>query len=66
MTLEHKQSILAHCLWMAQTDPDYALWAARWYERNEPALLKNLAAKVEQEIRRAERAEARPDGPPQP
>jgi hypothetical protein len=52
MDLEHKQAILAHCLWMAKLDPDYAVWAAGWYERNEPALLKNLQAKVQQEVRR--------------
>lgn len=54
MTPEHKQSILAHCLWMAEIDKDYALWAAEWYERNEPLLLKNLLPKVRQEIRRKE------------
>ena len=53
MDAEHKASILAHCLWMAQTDPEYATWAAGWYEKNEPALLKNLQAKVRQEIERA-------------
>lgn len=54
---QHKQSILAHCLWMAERDPEYAIWAAGWYEANQPQLLANLLAnlqaKVRQEIRRA-------------
>lgn len=49
----HKAEILRHVLWMATLDPEYAVWAAGWYERNEPVLLKNLRAKVEQEVRRA-------------
>lgn len=55
MTLEHKARILAHCLWMAERDPEYAVWAAGWYETNEPELLRNLQAKVQQEITRAAR-----------
>lgn len=59
MTPEHKQSILAHCLSMARVDPEYAVWAAGWYERNEPALLKNLQAKVEQAVGRASPSSSR-------
>jgi hypothetical protein len=50
---EFKPFILAHCLRIAKVDPEYANWAAAWYERNQPELLKNLHAKVEQEIKRS-------------
>lgn len=50
---ERKQAVLAHCLWMAQFDADYAQWAAAEYEKLMPWLLTNLAAKVRQEIRRS-------------
>lgn len=50
-----KQEVLRHCLWMAAFDPDYAIWAAGWYEENEKWLLTNLQAKVKQEIARAAR-----------
>ena len=49
---EHKARILAHCLWMAELDPEYAIHAAGWYEANQPWLLTNLQAKVRQEVRR--------------
>ena len=52
---ERKHELLVHCLWMATLDPDYAIWAAGQYEKNEPWLLENLQAKVRQEVRRAER-----------
>jgi hypothetical protein len=55
----HKQQLLAHCLELAKLDPAYALTAAAWYETNEPQLLLNLAAKVRQELRRAEAADAK-------
>jgi len=64
MTPEHKAAILAHCLWMAELDPDYATWAAGWYEANEPVLLKNLEAKVRQEIARRPSACASPCAQP--
>jgi hypothetical protein len=57
----HKQFILTWCLQMAQVDPEYAVWAAGWYESNQPHLLKNLKAKVEQEVRR--NATSRVDAP---
>jgi hypothetical protein len=60
MNTDHKAQILAHCLRMSETDQEYAVWAAGWYEANEPALLKNLQAKVRQEIARKERADAGP------
>lgn len=53
MTPEHKAEVLRHCLWMAERDPEYAVWAAGWYEANEPDLLRNLQAKVQQEVARA-------------
>lgn len=53
MTPDRKQEVLAHCLWMAARDPEYAIWAAGWYEANEPELLVNLQAKVQQEVKRA-------------
>lgn len=49
----HKAEILRHCLWMAQVDPEYAIWAAAQYEARNPVLLKNLEAKVRQEVRRS-------------
>lgn len=52
MTPEHKAEILRHCLWMVERDPTYAVWAARWYEERQPALLKNLEAKVRQDVAR--------------
>lgn len=54
MTPEHKAELLRHCLWMATLDPDYAVWAAGWYEERQPHLLANLKRKVEQEVRRAD------------
>lgn len=57
---EHKAATLAHCLRMAEVDPAYAMWAADWYERNEPWLLANLRRKVEQEIKRRRAADADP------
>lgn len=53
-----KQDMLAHCLWMAQFDPDYALWAAAEYERRSAGGLRNLEAKVRQEIARKGQADA--------
>lgn len=61
MDAGHKAEILAHCLLMAERDPDYAIWAAGWYEANEPELLRNLLAKVRQEVRRAAQARAAGD-----
>ena len=48
----HKESILSHVLRIAEVDPEYATWAAGWYESNQPDLLKNLQAKVQQSIKR--------------
>lgn len=56
MTPDHKQEVLRHCLWMAESDPEYAVWAAGWYEANEPELLRNLQAKVQQEVERVRRS----------
>ena len=53
MTAEFKQSILAHCLRIAEVDPQYASWAAGNFEAMCPELLRNLKAKVDQEIRRS-------------
>ena len=50
---EHKALILAHCLRFARIDPEAAIHAAGWYEANQPWLLKNLQAKVEQAVRRS-------------
>ena len=63
---EHKALILAHCLWMAQLDPEYAIHAAGWYEANQPWLLKNLQAKVRQAVRRACAAKEGGDGANEP
>ena len=48
----HKAATLAHCLALAERDVVYALYAASWYESNEPRLLANLRLKVQQEIDR--------------
>lgn len=53
MYAEHKAATLAHCLRIAAVDPEYAIWAAGQYEANEPWLLTNLQAKVQQEVARA-------------
>lgn len=53
MYAEHKAATLAHCLRMAQVDPEYAIWAAGQYEAAEPWLLTNLQARVQQEVARA-------------
>lgn len=55
---EHKAAILAHCLWFASIDPKAAIYAAGWYETNEPDLLRNLQAKVKQAVTRAAREAA--------
>lgn len=60
MTSEHKAEILRHCLWMAERDPDYAIWAAGWYEKNEPVLLANLQGRVRQEIARSTASQCAP------
>lgn len=52
-TAEHKQALLRHCCWMADLDPDYAIWAANDYESKNPALLLNLERKVRQHVARA-------------
>lgn len=62
---QHKAEILAHCLWMATLDPEYAKWAAEQYERREPVLMKNLAAKVAQEVKRSTKSSS-PCGPSAP
>lgn len=48
----HREVMLAHCLRMAEMDPAYALWAARNYEALSHGVLVNLAAKLQQELRR--------------
>lgn len=48
----HKAAILKHCLWMAERDPDYAIAAAEWYERNDPTILRNLKRVVKREVSR--------------
>lgn len=58
MTPEHKAAILQHLLDFARIDPEAAIWAAGWYEQNEPALLANLQAKVRQAVARAQREAA--------
>lgn len=57
---EHKAATLAHCLRIAAVDPEYAVWAAGWYEENEPQLLANLRRKVEQHVKRASSATPAP------
>lgn len=39
----------------AQTEREYTLWAAQWYEANEPWALAGLALKVRAAIDRKER-----------
>lgn len=63
MTPEHKAEVLCHCLWMAERDAEYAIWAAGWYEANEPELLRNLKAKVQQEVARAGRQSSSASAP---
>lgn len=46
----YRQRMLRHCLSMAKSDPEYAQWAAAWYEKNQPQELEGLAAKVEQTV----------------
>lgn len=58
---EHKQFLLAWCLEMAERDPEYAIWAAGDYEAKQPWLLKNLQAKVQQEVRRAQKEASNAD-----
>ena len=50
---QHKAETLRHCLQMALTDPEYAIWAAGVYEKGQPWLMANLQAKVRQEIKRS-------------
>lgn len=62
-TAEHKQALLRHCCWMAELDPDYAIWAAQDYESRNPALLLNLERKVRQHVaREREKANAAEKG----
>lgn len=58
MYAEFKARHLAHILRMAETDEEYALWAARESERQMPWLLVNLERKVRQEIARRRAADA--------
>lgn len=52
MTPDYKQQLLEHCIRFARIDREAGLAAADWYEAQRPWLLKNLRAKVEQELRR--------------
>lgn len=54
----YKQRRLAHCLAMAELDPEYAIYAAGWYEALEPWYLENLQRKVRQEVARRQANEA--------
>ncbi len=48
----HREAMLAHSLRIAELDPAYALWAAANYEALSQGVLVNLAAKLQQELRR--------------
>lgn len=48
----YRKQMLDHCMGLAKWDAGLALDAADWYEKNEPHLLENLRAKVDQLIRR--------------
>jgi hypothetical protein len=56
----YRREMLAHCLWMAQSDPAYAKWAAKSYEDGSHGALKGLADRVERDIAcgRVEKANA--------
>jgi hypothetical protein len=44
----------------AQTDRHYTVWAAGFYERNEPWFLAGLQVKVQRAIERKEAADGQP------
>jgi len=46
----HRKRMLRHCLWMANSDQDYAKWAARRYEQESNGVLEGLHARVVQTI----------------
>ena len=51
---EQKASILAHCLWMSELEPAYAIKAAKWYERMLPWLVPGLEATIREAVQRRE------------
>jgi len=63
----YRQRMLRHCLWMAKSDPEYAQWAAAWYEKHQPQELEGLARKVEQTVAEwREKVAARQSASPSP
>jgi len=46
----HRQKVLKHCLWLANSDQAYAKWAAREYERHSDGVLEGLHTRVVQAI----------------
>ena len=46
-----RKEMLAYCLkLLEQSDPNYAMHAADWYEANEPDWLDGLGARIRKEI----------------
>jgi len=49
---EFRKRLLKHCLWLANSDQDYAKWAAKEFERQSAGVLEGLHARVVQTIDR--------------
>lgn len=60
---ERRKEVLAHCLLFLERDPEYAMYAADWYEKNEPWSLDGLGQRVRREVEKA-RLRERADGQP--
>jgi hypothetical protein len=45
------QAMLAHCLWLLErAGSQYAMWAADWYEANDPDWLDGLGQRLRKEV----------------
>ena len=59
---EHRRRMLRGCLSMAVSQPEYAKWAAREYEKNSEGVLDGLYEKVCEAIARHEAEKAKRAG----
>lgn len=55
---QRRRDMLAYCLKVLdQAGAEYALWAADWYEKNEPEVMVGLGARMRKEVERRRAAE---------
>ncbi len=59
----HRQRMLRHCLWLANSDQAYAKWAANQYEQQSHGVLDGLHARVVQTIDKRNKQLDQPNPP---